>query len=145
MCRENLAWSVDRLGRKDFPPTWPTACRPVKWRNWKAHLIWQENMYAPPQKIPLPKITNLLNAPISSSKSSLSIIAGPASRRLALDGWPGVVRVLRAEAADPGHCGAALCDRHEVAIARPAECAGVLCAPWIRIGFCGVEGHGRGQ
>ena len=32
----------------------------MKWRNWKAHLIWQENMYAPPQKLPLPKIINLL-------------------------------------------------------------------------------------
>jgi hypothetical protein len=32
----------------------------VKWRNWKAHFIWQENMYAPPQKLPLPKIINLL-------------------------------------------------------------------------------------
>jgi arylsulfatase len=32
----------------------------VKWRNWKAHLIWQENMYDSPQKLPLPKIVNLL-------------------------------------------------------------------------------------
>ena len=24
------------------------------------HLIWQENMYDPPQKLPLPKIINLL-------------------------------------------------------------------------------------
>ena len=32
----------------------------VKWRNWKVHLIWQENMYDPPQKLPLPKVINLL-------------------------------------------------------------------------------------
>jgi arylsulfatase A-like enzyme len=32
----------------------------VKWRNWKMHLIWQVNMYDPPQVLPLPKIINLL-------------------------------------------------------------------------------------
>ena len=32
----------------------------VKWRNWKMHLIWQVNMYDPPQALPLPKIINLL-------------------------------------------------------------------------------------
>jgi arylsulfatase len=32
----------------------------VKWRNWKMHLIWQMNMFDPPQVLPLPKIINLL-------------------------------------------------------------------------------------
>jgi arylsulfatase A-like enzyme len=32
----------------------------VKWRNWKMHLIWQVNMFDPPQKLPLPKLINLL-------------------------------------------------------------------------------------
>ncbi|MBM3784524.1 MAG: arylsulfatase [Acidobacteria bacterium] len=32
----------------------------VKWRNWKMHMIWQVNMYDPPQTLPLPKIVNLL-------------------------------------------------------------------------------------
>jgi arylsulfatase A-like enzyme len=32
----------------------------VKWRNWKMHLIWQENMYDPPQRLPVPKLVNLL-------------------------------------------------------------------------------------
>jgi arylsulfatase A-like enzyme len=32
----------------------------VKWRNWKMHLVWQVNMYDPPQTLPLPKIINLL-------------------------------------------------------------------------------------
>ena len=32
----------------------------VKWRNWKAHLIWQQNMYDPPLQLPLPKVINLL-------------------------------------------------------------------------------------
>jgi arylsulfatase A-like enzyme len=32
----------------------------VKWRNWKMHLIWQVNMFDPPQTLPLPRIINLL-------------------------------------------------------------------------------------
>ena len=32
----------------------------VKWRNWKVHFVWQVNMYDPPQKLPLPKMINLL-------------------------------------------------------------------------------------
>jgi arylsulfatase len=32
----------------------------VKWRNWKMHLIEQVNMFDPPQKLPLPKVINLL-------------------------------------------------------------------------------------
>ena len=32
----------------------------VKWRNWKMHLIWQVNMFDPPQTLPMPKIVNLL-------------------------------------------------------------------------------------
>jgi arylsulfatase A-like enzyme len=32
----------------------------VKWRNWKMHLIWQVNMFDPPQVLPIPKVINLL-------------------------------------------------------------------------------------
>jgi arylsulfatase len=32
----------------------------VKWRDWKMHLIRQENMYDHPEKLPLPRIINLL-------------------------------------------------------------------------------------
>jgi len=35
----------------------PTA---VKWRNWKMHLIRQDRMYDAPEKLPLPRIINLL-------------------------------------------------------------------------------------
>jgi len=31
-----------------------------QWRNWKAHLNWQENMNAPPRKLALPKVNNRL-------------------------------------------------------------------------------------
>ena len=46
--------------REGFPAYVADRLSAVKWRNWKVHLIWQENMYAPPQKLPLPKIINLL-------------------------------------------------------------------------------------
>jgi hypothetical protein len=46
--------------REGFPAYVADRLSAVKWRNWKAHFIWQENMYAPPQKLPLPKIINLL-------------------------------------------------------------------------------------
>jgi arylsulfatase len=53
----DLYTTIARVGGSEVPKD-----RPVDgvWRNWKAHLIWQENMYAPPQKLPLPKIINLL-------------------------------------------------------------------------------------
>jgi arylsulfatase len=46
--------------REGFPAYVADRLSAVKWRNWKAHLIWQENMYDVPQKLPLPKIINLL-------------------------------------------------------------------------------------
>jgi arylsulfatase len=46
--------------REGFPAYVADRLSAVKWRNWKAHFIWQENMYAPPQTLPLPKIINLL-------------------------------------------------------------------------------------
>ena len=50
----------DASNREGFPAYVADRLSAVKWRNWKAHLIWQENMYDPPQKLPLPKIINLL-------------------------------------------------------------------------------------
>jgi arylsulfatase len=46
--------------REGFPAYVADRLSAVKWRNWKMHLIWQESMYDPPQKLPLPKIINLL-------------------------------------------------------------------------------------
>lgn len=46
--------------REGFPAFVADRLSAVKWRNWKAHLIWQENMYDPPQRLPLPKLFNLL-------------------------------------------------------------------------------------
>jgi arylsulfatase A-like enzyme len=50
----------DVSNREGFPAYVADRLSAVKWRNWKVHFIWQENMYAPPQKLPLPKVINLL-------------------------------------------------------------------------------------
>jgi arylsulfatase A-like enzyme len=50
----------DKSNREGFPAYVADRLSAVKWRNWKMHLIWQVNMYDPPQKLPLPKVINLL-------------------------------------------------------------------------------------
>ena len=46
--------------REGFPTFVADRLTAVKWRNWKMHLIWQEKMYDPPQRLPVPKLVNLL-------------------------------------------------------------------------------------
>jgi arylsulfatase len=46
--------------REGFPAYVADRLSAVKWRNWKMHLFKQENMWDPPQKLPLPRIINLL-------------------------------------------------------------------------------------
>ena len=50
----------ENSNREGFPVYVADRLSAVKWRNWKMHLIWQVNMYDPPQTLPLPKIINLL-------------------------------------------------------------------------------------
>jgi arylsulfatase len=50
----------ENSNREGFPAYVADRLSAVKWRNWKMHLIWQENMHDPPQKLPQPKIINLL-------------------------------------------------------------------------------------
>jgi arylsulfatase A-like enzyme len=50
----------ENSNRKGFPAYVADRLSAVKWRNWKMHLIWQENMYDPPQRLPVPKLVNLL-------------------------------------------------------------------------------------
>jgi len=50
----------EHSNREGFPAYVADRLQAVKWRNWKMHLIWQENMYDAPQRLPLPKIINLL-------------------------------------------------------------------------------------
>ena len=46
--------------REGFPAYVADRLSAVKWRNWKMHLIRQDHMYDAPQKLPLPRIINLL-------------------------------------------------------------------------------------
>jgi arylsulfatase A-like enzyme len=50
----------ENSNREGFPVYVADRLSAVKWRNWKVHFIWQVNMYDPPQKLPLPKVINLL-------------------------------------------------------------------------------------
>ena len=46
--------------REGFPAYVADRLSAVKWRNWKMHLIQQDHMYDAPQRLPLPRIINLL-------------------------------------------------------------------------------------
>jgi arylsulfatase A-like enzyme len=50
----------ENSNREGFPAYVADRLSAVKWQNWKMHLIWQEKMYDPPVKLPLPRIINLL-------------------------------------------------------------------------------------
>jgi arylsulfatase A-like enzyme len=50
----------ERSNREGFVAYVADRLHAVKWRNWKMHLIWQVNMFDPPQILPLPRIINLL-------------------------------------------------------------------------------------
>ena len=47
--------------REGFPAYVADRLTAVKWRNWKMHLIRQDHMYDVPQRLPLPRIINLLS------------------------------------------------------------------------------------
>jgi arylsulfatase len=50
----------ENSNREGFPAYVADRLTAVKWRNWKMQLIKQENEYDPPQKLPLPRVINLL-------------------------------------------------------------------------------------
>jgi hypothetical protein len=58
-----LTGKQENSNREGFPAYVADRLSAIKWRNWKVHLIWQENMYDPPQTLPLPKLINLLTDP----------------------------------------------------------------------------------
>jgi arylsulfatase A-like enzyme len=50
----------ENSNREGFPVYVADKLYAVKWRNWKMHLIWQVNMYDPPQNLEEPRVFNLL-------------------------------------------------------------------------------------
>ncbi len=53
----------EKSNREGFPAFVANRLHAIKWRNWKGYEIWQENMYDPPQVLPVPKLVNLLTDP----------------------------------------------------------------------------------
>jgi arylsulfatase len=49
--------------REGFPAFVADRLTAVKWRNWKMHILRQDNMYDTPQMLPVPKLVNLLTNP----------------------------------------------------------------------------------
>ena len=60
---EFLLGKTEKSNREGFPCYVGDTLYAVKWRNWKAHFVWQEYMYDPPQKLPNPRLHNLLEDP----------------------------------------------------------------------------------
>jgi len=52
-----------KSNREGFPCYVGDTLYAVKWRNWKAHFVWQEYMYDAPQKLANPRLHNLLEDP----------------------------------------------------------------------------------
>jgi hypothetical protein len=49
----------EHSARKWLPVFLGTNLYAVKWRNWKAHFIWQESMNDAPQKLAIPRLFDL--------------------------------------------------------------------------------------
>jgi len=57
---QSLTHHVAVRDQPSYPAYVANRLSAVKWRNWRAHFIWQESMYDPPLKLPLLKLINLL-------------------------------------------------------------------------------------
>lgn len=53
----------EKSNREGFPCYVGDTLYAVKWRNWKAHFVWQEYMYDAPQRLPNPRLHNLIEDP----------------------------------------------------------------------------------
>jgi arylsulfatase len=53
----------EKSSREGFPCYVGDVLHAVKWRSWKAHFVWQEYMFDPPQRLPNMRIHNLIEDP----------------------------------------------------------------------------------
>lgn len=58
-----LLGKSEKSNREGFPVYVGDTLYAVKWRNWKCHFVWQEYMFDPPQKLPNPRLHNLIEDP----------------------------------------------------------------------------------
>jgi arylsulfatase len=53
----------EKSNREGFPCYVGDTLHAVKWRHWKLHFVWQEYMFDPPQRLPNPRLHNLIEDP----------------------------------------------------------------------------------
>ena len=72
----------EKSNREGFPAFVSDRLQAVKWRNWKIHLYWQEEMYDVPEKLPLGRVFNLLTDPKEERSTAIpnSWVAYPGER-----------------------------------------------------------------
>ena len=58
-----LLGKQEKSNREGFPCYVGDVLHAVKWRNWKVHFVWQEYMFDPPQRLPNPRLHNLIEDP----------------------------------------------------------------------------------
>jgi arylsulfatase len=58
-----LLGKQEKSNREGFPCYVGETLHAVKWRHWKVHFVWQEYMFDPPQRLPNPRLHNLIEDP----------------------------------------------------------------------------------
>ncbi len=69
-----LLGKQERSAREWFPVFKGTDLYAIKWRNWKAHFIWQEHMDDTPHNLSIPKLVDLYINPQERPDESLQTI-----------------------------------------------------------------------
>lgn len=58
-----LLGKQEKSNREGFPCYVADTLHAVKWKHWKVHFVWQEYMFDPPQRLPNPRMHNLIEDP----------------------------------------------------------------------------------
>jgi hypothetical protein len=69
-----LLGKQEHSAREWFPAYVGTELYAMKWRNWKIHLIWQERIDDPQQKLAFPRLFNLYVTPQERPDESLHTV-----------------------------------------------------------------------
>ena len=69
---EFLLGKTERSAREFVPIFYGTDLYAAKWRNWKTHFVWREQMNDPPVTLGVPRTFNLLVTPRERADESLN-------------------------------------------------------------------------
>ncbi|MCA9084980.1 MAG: arylsulfatase [Planctomycetaceae bacterium] len=72
-----LLGKSEKSAREGFPIWCADRMQAIKWRNYKLHLYQQDNMFAPPMKLPVPFIINLYTDPREEKPTVDTWVVGP--------------------------------------------------------------------